>query len=291
MRLDEPTDLAGVLSALEAPDSFLVGGGTALSLLMKHRLVRPERLVALRRVAGLSSIEVRADGSLWLGATATLRAIAAAPEIRAAFPTVASAAGQVGNARVRAVATLGGHLAHADPRQDLPPVLLALGASVLVAGPRGRRELPVADLAVGFMETCLADDDVVLGVHVPQRRAGAAGAYLRYTPVSAEDYPTVSVAVEVAFDEGGTVERARLAIGGGGPTALLVEEAAAALEGRRLDPAARDAASEMAVSRVSPVDDQRGSAAYKVAMAGLWTKRALEAALATWEAGRSEREG
>lgn len=276
MRLEQPADLEGVLAALEAPGSMLVAGGTSVSLLLKHRLVAPERLVALRHVDALSAIEAHPDGSLFVGATATLRAIAHAPEIRAGFPALAGAAAQVGNPRVRSVATLGGHLAHADPRQDLPPVLLALDGRVIAAGPRGRREIPMASLAIGLMETCLDDDEVILGVRVPPRRADSVGAYVRYTPVSAEDYPTVAVAVELSLGPGGLVRAARVAVGGAGPTARLIEEAAALLEGRSLDAAAREAAGAAVAGSVSPVGDQRGSPAYKAAMAALWTRRALE---------------
>lgn len=290
MRLERPSDLGAVLRALEAPGGMLVGGGTAVSLLLKHRLVDPDRLIALGGVRDLSAIEER-GGDLVIGATTTLAAIAAAPRVRAGFPTLAVAAGRIGNPRVRAVATLGGHLAHADPRQDLPPVLLGLGAAVVVAGPRGRREVPMSRLAVGFMETSLEDDEVILAVRVPRRRPGARGASVRFTPVSEEDYPTVAVAVEVVLDEREVVAEARVAIGGAGPTALLVEEAGTVLEGRVLDATARAAAGAEVARRVSPVDDQRGSADYKTAMAELWTRRALGIAARGTAAGSSEQKG
>jgi carbon-monoxide dehydrogenase medium subunit len=289
MKLEQPTDLGGVLEALALPGSMLVAGATSVTLLLKHRLVEPERLVSLRGVAELATIEVREDGGLWIGATTTLRTIARAPEVRATFPTIASAAGEIGNPRVRSVATLGGHLAHADPRQDLPPVLLALDGRVLVAGLRGRREIPLSSLAVGLMETRLEEEEVILGVYLPPRRAGSSGASLRYTPVSVEDFPTVSVAVEVCRDGDGIVRAAQIAVGGAGPTALLMEEAAALLQGGPLDAVARDAAGAEVARRVAPVEDRQGSPAYKAAMASLWTRRALEVVASSGdrdEAGR-----
>lgn len=279
VRFEAPSTVDAVLGALEDEEAMLLGGGTLIALLLKSRLITPSTLVSLSKVESLKELMVREDGSLWIGAGVTIAALARSVEVQRDFAPLALAASEVGNPRVRSVATVGGHLAHADPRQDLPPVLLAFGARVSVASTGGCREMPMDDLVLGLMETSLDDKELILGVTVPAR-AGCSGTYLRYKPVSTEDYATVSVAVELALGPDERVERAVVALGGVGPVALLVAEAGAALAGQEVGEETMAAAAAAVREAVAPTDDQRGSAAYKVEMAGLFTRRALAGALA-----------
>lgn len=277
MTFVRPTSIEGAIDELQSPGALLLGGGTATALLVKVGLLEPEKLVWLGLIDQLSELRLGESGSLFIGSGVTLSRLAEDVRVRRDFAPLATAAGHVGNPRVRSIATLGGHLAHGDPRQDVPPVLLALGASVRVVGPRGRREIAMHDLAVGLMETSLADDEVIEGVHVPSR-GPARGTYARYTPVSSDDYPTVSVAVELLLSND-VVTDARIAVGGGGSRALLIPAASDLLRGRRLGAEEAAAAGDAVGEAISPVDDQRGSAEYKRRMAALWTRRALLRAL------------
>jgi carbon-monoxide dehydrogenase medium subunit len=273
-----PASVSEAAAALATPGAVAVGGATAVGLLLRAGLLEPSRLVWLGRIASLRGTGREADGSLRLGAGDSLADVAAHEEVRRSCPGLAAAAGGAANPRVRAVATLGGHLAHADPRQDLPPVLLALGASVEVAGRGGTRLVDLPALLVGFMETSIAPDEVITAVVVPPRQ-GHHDVYLRYTPASADDYPTVGAAADVALAADGTVRSARVALGGVAPTAVLVAGVQEMLAGR--DPSAADLGEVAAAARASadPLDDQRGSAAYKREMCGLFAVRALRAAL------------
>jgi carbon-monoxide dehydrogenase medium subunit len=129
-----PTSVEAAVEELSADGAVAVAGGTSVGLLLKTGLLTPDRLVSLRRVPQLSAIALR-DGELRLGAMVSLRTLIASPLVRATVPVLADAASQVGNPRVRAAATVGGAIAHADPRQDIPPVLLALGAYACLSGP------------------------------------------------------------------------------------------------------------------------------------------------------------
>jgi aerobic carbon-monoxide dehydrogenase medium subunit len=272
-----PTTVAEAVAQL-GEDAIAMGGGTSVAMLLKNDLIEPGRIVWLGRVPELRRLAAGQDGTLLIGATVTLRELAAAEPVRQRAPALAYAAGQVGNPRVRAVATLGGALVHGDPRQDLPPVLLALEARVRVAGPSGEREIPLAGFHTGFMETVLAEDELVTAIVVaaaPGRRA----AYARFTPGSEDDYPTVGVAASVIRAGDGMVTRAVLALGGVGPAPMLVV-GAAALAGRVPGPADIEAVAAAAWEAANPSDDQRGSARYKKAMAREWTRRVLRTCLA-----------
>lgn len=270
-----PRRIEDAVAALSQPGAVALAGGTAVGVLVGQGLLEPSALVWLGRIPELSGV-VRHGDHLAVGATVTLRELATDPTVRAEMPALAEAAASVGNTRVRAVATVGGALAHADPRQDLPPVLMACGAEAEVVGARGRRHLPVDQLATGFMSTALEPDDVVTTVNMPlpaRRRC----SYLRYTPASLDDYPTVVAAAAATF-EGDRVSAARVAVGGAGPTAFCVPEAATLIGTVPSDRQVADVA-EAAAGRAEPVSDRLGSAAYKRAMVVVWVRRALAACL------------
>ncbi|MBO0684955.1 MAG: FAD binding domain-containing protein, partial [Candidatus Dormibacteraeota bacterium] len=139
-----PASMPEALSALQEDGAVAVGGGTQVGILLRQGMLEPGRLVWLGRVDGLRTISTT-NGWLEIGAGATLSEIAASEAARLLHPMLAAAATRVGNPRVRAVATLGGHLVHADPRQDLLPVLLALDAAAILRGPAGDREIALRD--------------------------------------------------------------------------------------------------------------------------------------------------
>ena len=273
-----PTSVAGLLEELADPDSVLVGGGTSLALLARAGLIEPSRYISVGGVAELHGIEESGD-SFEIGTATTLRELARDERLLARMPALPYAASKVGNPRVRAVATLGGALCHGDPRQDLPPVLLALGATLRVASPRGVREIEIADFYTGFMENLLEADELVTAVVVPVL-AGLRSSYLRFTPNSADDYPTVAAAVAVATDDEGVVRLARLGLGGVDATVVLAKEAAEVLIGGALDRDRISAAAQLAASHCEPTTDNRGSEAYKRAMIDVILRRGLEAMLA-----------
>lgn len=268
-----PATLEEALAELAAPEAVVLAGGTSLVLLLKSRLIAPRRVVWLGRVNGLRGIEF-SGGELVIGAMTTLAEVAASQEVGRLLPALVQAARVIGNPRVRAVATVGGALAHADPRQDLPPALLALGAVVRLRSPAGERRLPLSALFTGPFETAVRDGELLTAVEVPAPAAGQRSLYLRFTPASQEDFPTVGVAVRVVSRDGVVVDAA-LALAGVAPVPLLVPQAAQALR-----QAGAAAVAELAERACDPSDDQRGSASYKRAMAGVWSRRALAAALA-----------
>jgi aerobic carbon-monoxide dehydrogenase medium subunit len=273
-----PSSVAAVLDELATPGAVLVGGGTSLALLARAGLIEPSRYVSVGGVPELHGIEVVGE-TLEIGTATTLRELARDARVQASLPALSYAASTVGNPRVRAVATLGGAICHGDPRQDLPPVLLAAGATLRVAGARGSREIEIATFYTGFMDNLLEDDELVTAIVVPVS-LGIRSGYLRFTPNSADDYPTVAAAVSVATDDAGLVRVARLALGGVDATAVLALEAAAALVGGALDHDRIQAAAHLAAEHCEPTSDNRGSEEYKRAMIDVILRRGLEALIA-----------
>jgi aerobic carbon-monoxide dehydrogenase medium subunit len=277
-RFVAPRDIDEALAQCATQGAVALGGGAAVALMLKERLVEPTKLVYLGKVAGLDTIESRPGGELRLGATVTLRDLQTADAVRRHCPILAEVAGKVGNPRVRSVATLGGTLAHADPRQDLPPMLLALGARVRVANLSGSREVPLSEFFVGFMETAMGDGEIIVEVIVPpgvHRRS----AYQRFTPASQEDYATVGVAASVEIDEVGLLHEARVALGGVGSKAFLVDEAGLLVQAGRPGPDDVDRVAASAAAAAMPFGDARGSVEYKREMVRVHVRRALEACL------------
>jgi aerobic carbon-monoxide dehydrogenase medium subunit len=273
-----PSSVAAVLDELATPGAVLVGGGTSLALLARAGLIEPSPYVSVGGVPELHGIEVVGE-TLEIGTATTLRELARDARVQASLPALSYAASTVGNPRVRAVATLGGAICHGDPRQDLPPVLLAAGATLRVAGARGSREIEIATFYTGFMDNLLEDDELVTAIVVPVS-LGIRSGYLRFTPNSADDYPTVAAAVSVATDDAGLVRVARLALGGVDATAVLALEAAAALVGGALDHDRIQAAAHLAAEHCEPTSDNRGSEEYKRAMIDVILRRGLEALIA-----------
>ena len=272
----ETLDEALALLADDPDDTLVMAGGTALVILMKQDLVRPARVVGLRRLLQLREVET-VDGGLALGALATHGALARAPEVRTHAPALAATFAAVATVRIREQATLGGNLAHADPAQDPPVTLLALDGVAVARSKAGTRRIPLDALFVDVFESALAPDELLLRVELPPLPSGARATYQKFLPGTRDDYATVSVAAVVATEPDGTCTHARVALGAAGPIPLRAREAERSLIGRRLDDAALRDAAALAAAATDPIDDLRGSAEYKRAMAGVWTARALRA--------------
>ena len=266
--LAEPATIAEAFPLLGAADAHPFAGGTALMLMMKAGVLKPARLVSLRRLA----LEgVKANGELRIGAMTTLRALERDPAVAKGWPVIARALRTLSNVRVRNVATVGGALAHADPHMDLPPLLAALGATASIAGPKGRRSVPVEALYAGYLENTLERDELITQVTVPALGKKRA-AYLKCTTRSADDWPAVGIAVVIDGDE----VRAVLSAATDKPVRLASSEKL--LTGRLDDPKALKQACEAAAEEVKIESDLHGSAAYKKQLVRVYLARAIHEA-------------
>jgi carbon-monoxide dehydrogenase medium subunit len=255
-----------------------VGGCTALMLMMKAGVFHPTRLVSLRKVGGLSGIKASSDGSLTIGAMTPLAALEHSAEVARLAPVITRTMPRLSNVRVRNVATVGGALAHGDPHMDLPPVLIALGASVKAVSPTGERSLKVEDLLTGYYETALDKNELISEIMIPSQGARRA-AYMKFTAGSAEDWPAVGVAVSV--DAAGDGLRDAIVVASAATTkATRLASAEAALKGVRIDDVALKRAGEAGAAEADVIADVRGSAAYKRELIRVHIGRAVRRALA-----------
>lgn len=265
-------------------EAQLLAGGTSLMLMNRLGLLTTDHVVGLHAVDELRGVGVDDAGTVRLGALTTLRDVETAPGARD-LPGLADAAHRVATVRIRNQATLGGALGHADPAQDVPPMLIALDASVDVAGPDGARSLPVEELCTGYLETSLRPGEIIAGVTVPAPTPGARGGYEKFLPRTADDFATVSVAAVVdAVD--GRVAAIRVALGAVAPTPVRAHGVEAALAGRPVTPDDLRDTAELVRRDIDPTSDARGSASYKKDMAVVCVHRLLGRLLAPMRESR-----
>lgn len=279
--LREPTTLAEALALLEPQDEGVrvMGGGTALMLMMKARLFQPSRLVSLHRLNGsLRSIRSTGAGGLSIGALTSLRELERSPLLTASVPVITRALRTLSNIRVRNVATVGGHLAHGDPHMDLPPILLTLGGRVRAASTRGERWIEIADLFVGYYQTAIARDELITELEISPQPADVCTSYAKCTALNADDWPAVGVAVWCRM-ESSTIREARVVIGAVTDRPIRAVGAESLLSGAPVDAAVLARAAQAAAEEVQPLADIRGSASYKRDMVRVFVRRALEEAL------------
>jgi len=280
----EPRSLKEAAGLLGDGDTSVrpMAGGTAVMLMMKMGVLRPTRLVSLRAVEKrYSEIGAAPDGGLRIGAMATLSALERSSLVKSKAPVIVRTLRTLSNVRVRNVATLGGHLGHADPHMDLPPVLIALGATVTTVSARGGRTLPLEELHAGYLETTLERGELIAEVTVPaqgQRRA----AYLKCTTRSADDWPALGVAVSLDIsseNEGGAVRDALIVISAATDKPTRLTGAEGVLRGARPDEATLRRAGDAGAAEAGVIADAHGSAAYKRELARVYVARAIRAAL------------
>jgi aerobic carbon-monoxide dehydrogenase medium subunit len=269
-----PTTLAEAIALLGryGDEAKVISGSQSLIPLMKLRLAQPGHLVDLRKVDGLTGVR-EVQGALQIGALTTHAALAKSELLRAKLPMAAEAAGQIGDAQVRNLGTIGGSLAHADPSADWPAVLTALDASVVVAGPQGERTLEVEQLIVGPLTTALEPGEILTQVRVALPPARTAGAYEKL-PHPASRFAVVGVAAEISLDARNTVQWSRIAITGLGSKVTRATGVERALQGKAADPAAIKSAAARAAEGLELRADLSGSAAYKAQLAAVYTERA-----------------
>jgi carbon-monoxide dehydrogenase medium subunit len=277
--LHEPQTLREAIELLDPDDPSVrpIAGGTALMLMMKAGVFRPTKLVSLRKVGPLNMIASAADGALRIGAMTPLSAVERSAAVRAHAPVMTRTLHTLSNVRVRNVATVGGSLAHADPHMDLPPVLIALGATVKIGGRAGERSLPVEKLFAGYYETVLARDELITELIVPAQGARRA-SYLKCTTRAVHDWPALGVAVSVDGD-GANLREARIVVSAATETPTRLSTAEAAVRGGRAGDALYRQAGEAAAEEADVISDGQGSAAYKRELVRVYVARALRAAL------------
>ena len=264
-------EAAGLLTEY-GDDARLIGGGTTLVILMKQRALYYPYLIDLQTIPGLREIKREPDG-VRIGTLVTHRMVETSPLIREKVPVIAEAFGHVGNVRVRQTASVGGNLAHADYRLDPPPPLLVLNSEVTALGPNGSRRIPLKDFFRGMYETALDPEEILVDVKIPSMPANSQAVYLRFSTLSANDWPCLGVAAFLV-KENGRCKELRLALGGVAATPLLIG-GLEFVQDQVLDQAVIDKVRDTVDEQISPFSDLRGSEWYKRRMVRLFVNKAI----------------
>jgi carbon-monoxide dehydrogenase medium subunit len=277
-RLIEPASVeeaSGILSSDE--DARVIAGGTALLVMMRLGVYIPTTLVNLLKLGGLREISYDSDG-LRIGALASIHDVESHPSVREHYPILASACHVVANIRIRNLATIGGNVAHADYQSDPPTALLALDASVELAGPSGQRELLLDEFLLRSYETAIQLGEIVTAIRVPPPPAGAVGRYLKFTTRSSEDRPCVGVAVLASVIDG-VCDDVRVVIGAVSSRPIRVRDAEAAARGEAPGNGWVAELARAAAEAVDPIEDLSGTADYKRRLTEVLTRRLLTESL------------
>jgi carbon-monoxide dehydrogenase medium subunit len=258
-------------------EAKLLAGGQSLIPLMRFRLAQPAHLIDIGRIGDLAYIR-EDDGYLAIGALTREADLEGSSIVAERYPILVDASAVIADPLVRNLATVGGNVAHADPANDHPAVMLALRAEVVAEGPRGRRTIAVDDFFLDTFTTALDQDEVLVELRVPRARPSSGGAYLKLER-KVGDYAIAGVAAQIVLNEQGGLDRVGIGLTNVGPTPIRAARAETALLDGGLDEATLRQAGALAAEGADPVSDSRGPADYKRAVVRTLTVRALRRAI------------
>ena len=265
---------AAAIALAEEPGlARVLAGGTDLLVQMKAGSLAIDLVVDIKKIPGIRDITAEAGG-FRIGAAVSGAELGEHTGVLAMWPGVVEAARLIGSTQIQGRCTMAGNLCNGSPAGDSVPALLAAGAEVRIEGPNGVRDVPVADIPTGPGKTTLTKGDIVTSLLLPARPARSGDAYLRFIPRTEMDIAVASAAVSLTLDATGTVIAARVALGAVAPKVLLVDAAAKAIIGTKLDAAALATLTQACEAACSPIDDKRGTIAFRTSTAGVLARRA-----------------
>jgi len=281
VRYERPETIedATALLAGAGANAFVLAGGTDLLVRMQNDAFEADLIVDIKAISGMEVITQK-DGGFEIGAAVSSAALAEDAALVAAWPGVVEAANLIGSTQIQGRCTVVGNLCNASPAADSVPALVAADARVRVTGPSGSREIAVIDVPTAPGKTSLEKGEIIEAVLLPKPAPRSGDAYLRFIPRTEMDIAVVGVGVQLTQDTGGTVTAARVALGAVGPTVVLVEQAAQALIGTKLEQGALDALAIACSDASNPIDDKRGTVAFRKQVVGVLARRAAETAYA-----------
>jgi carbon-monoxide dehydrogenase medium subunit len=279
-RYELPKTLEAAVALLAGANgqARVLAGGTDLLIQMRGGRVEPALIVDIKGIPEMTAIAMD-NGAYRFGAAVPCMVLVENKEFGKVWPGLVDGANLIGSIQVRGRATVGGNLCNASPAADTVPAMMAAGAKVSIIGPKGRREVPIEEVATGPGKTSLAKGEIVASFLLPKRAPRSGDAYLRFIPRTEMDIAVVGAGVNLTLDDKGVCTHARVAIGAVAERALMVPDAAAALVGTNVDAEAlkRMAAAVSAACR--PIDDKRGTKEYRIKVSGVMARRAAEIAL------------
>lgn len=277
MRYAIPKNAAEAATLLMEDAARVLAGGTDLLVQMKSGARTPETIVDIKHLPGIRDI-TREDGGFRIGAAVSGAEMQEHAELVAAWPGVVEGVNLIGSTQVQGRATMAGNLCNGSPAADGVPAQIAGQAVARIVGPKGERDCPVAEIPTGPGKTSLGKGEFVSSIFLPARPDRAGDAYLRFIPRTEMDIAVAGAAVNLVLNADGTIKDARVALGAVGPTAMLVEEAGAAIRGTKLEEPALAALAKACEAASKPISDKRGTVEFRTHVAGVLAKRAARIA-------------
>ena len=258
----------------------ILAGGTDLIVNVREGRRDVNLVVDVKSVPEVNVLDYDADTGLTLGAAVECYKIYAVDAICRAYPGLIDATKIIGGTAIQGRASVGGNLCNASPAADCIPPLIVLGATCVIAGPNGERELPVEQFCTGPGQTALENGEMLVSLKIPAPASNSSSFYLRFIPRNEMDIAVVGAGASVTLDAAKqTIVSARISLAAVAPTPLFAEEASALLAGREVSDAAIDDAAQAAQAIARPISDMRGTAEQRTHLVGVLTRRALNGAI------------
>jgi CO/xanthine dehydrogenase FAD-binding subunit len=272
-----PTTLLDALTLLARPGARALAGGTDLIPQLREGRRQVGEVIDLKRVPDVTALSRSVDGDWIIGAAVSVGALERNPQFALEHAAVLDAAKLIGSIQIQNRAGLGGNICNAAPSADGVPLLICLDAEADIAGPNGRRRIPIADIATGPGRTSLGPAEILVSIRLPRLPARSSGIYLRFTQRREMDIAIAGVAVWFRVDETNTIVDARVTLASVAPTCLIAKGAQHVLVGQQPSRAVFETAASVAAASAQPISDARGSADYRRQLVGVLTRRALNA--------------
>jgi len=255
-------------------------GGTDLLVALREGRRKAELVIDVKRIPETTELSYNPQSGLTLGAAVPCHRMYDDKAIVAAYPSLIDSAGLIGGVQIQGRASMGGNLCNASPAADSIPSLIAHHAICQIAGPSGRREVPVEEFCIAPGRTVLQPGEFLVALHIPAPQPGFGAAYLRFIPRNEMDIAVVGVGASVQLDESRSrFVSARIALGAVAPKPLFVPAAGDALAGQLVNAESIAQAAQIAQAAATPISDMRGTAEYRKHMVGVITRRTLEKAI------------
>ncbi len=239
----------------------VLSGGASLIVLLRNRLIFPDQLINLKTIDGLDRIEKNPQGGVTIGALCRHRDIETSPVIQEECEILAQAASRIASPPIRNMGTIGGNVCHADPSADFPPALIALGATLKIAGSKGARTIPIREFFTDYYENVLESDEIVTEIVIPPLPSLSGGVYLKLDKTT-NSVAIVAVGAVIGFDEKGTCTYAGLGVGGAASTPLAIADAAD-LVGTPLNAPSIEKVASAAMAQSDPITNVYASEEYR----------------------------
>ena len=279
LRYEAPTSIDAATSLLTENLKIIkvLAGGTDVIVQMHSERIEPELIVDIKNIPELKQIEQTTDGFRF-GAAISGKDLMLNENFNKVWPGIMDGVRLIGSLQIRGRASVGGNMCNASPAADSVPPMIAAAAIANIAGPKGKRDVPVEKIITNPGQTSLSNGEIIVSFQLPNRPLRSGDAYLRFTPRTEMDMAVVGVAINLTLDDNGICNSARVALGAVAPTPILDKDAAETLIGTKLDEEALENLARAVQKSSSPINDKRGTVEFREDVVGVLAKRVAEIA-------------